>query len=53
MVRDDADRAGAVARVREAAEALGYTACGEAESRLAGPAGNREVFVWLKPSNPD
>jgi 23S rRNA (cytidine1920-2'-O)/16S rRNA (cytidine1409-2'-O)-methyltransferase len=49
VVRDDADRAAAVARVREAAEALGYTARGEAESRLAGPAGNREVFLWLGP----
>lgn len=49
VVRDDAERAGAVARVREAAEALGYHAHGEAESRLAGPAGNREVFLWLVP----
>ena len=53
VVRDDADRAGAVARVREAAEALGYAARGEAESRLPGPAGNREVFLWLSPSNRD
>ena len=49
VVRDDAERAGAVARVREAAEALGYAARGEAESRLAGPAGNREIFLWLTP----
>jgi 23S rRNA (cytidine1920-2'-O)/16S rRNA (cytidine1409-2'-O)-methyltransferase len=49
VVRDDADRAGAVARVREAARALGYAPRGEAESRLAGPAGNREVFLWLAP----
>jgi 23S rRNA (cytidine1920-2'-O)/16S rRNA (cytidine1409-2'-O)-methyltransferase len=47
VVRDDADRAAAVARVREAAAALGYVARGEAESRLPGPAGNREVFLWL------
>ena len=47
VVRDDADRAAAVARVREAAATLGYAARGEAESRLAGPAGNREVFVRL------
>ncbi len=53
VVRDDADRSAAVAKVRAAAEALDYAACGEAESRLAGPAGNREVFVWLKPSNSD
>lgn len=49
VVRDEADRASAVARVREAARALGYAARGEAESRLAGPAGNREVFLWLAP----
>jgi 23S rRNA (cytidine1920-2'-O)/16S rRNA (cytidine1409-2'-O)-methyltransferase len=47
VVRDDADRAAAVARVREAAAALGYVPRGEAESRLPGPAGNREVFLWL------
>jgi 23S rRNA (cytidine1920-2'-O)/16S rRNA (cytidine1409-2'-O)-methyltransferase len=50
VVRDDADRAAAVGRVREAAEALGYVARGEAESRLAGPKGNREVFLWLTPA---
>jgi 23S rRNA (cytidine1920-2'-O)/16S rRNA (cytidine1409-2'-O)-methyltransferase len=49
VVRDDADRAAAVARVRAAAEVLGYVARGEAESRLAGPKGNREVFLWLAP----
>jgi 23S rRNA (cytidine1920-2'-O)/16S rRNA (cytidine1409-2'-O)-methyltransferase len=49
VVRDDADRAAAVARVRGAAEALGYVARGEAESRLPGPKGNREVFLWLEP----
>jgi len=48
VVRDDAARAGAVAAVREAAEALGWRARGEAESRLAGPKGNREVFLWLR-----
>jgi 23S rRNA (cytidine1920-2'-O)/16S rRNA (cytidine1409-2'-O)-methyltransferase len=49
VVRDDADRAAAVGRVRTAAEALGYVARGEAESRLPGPKGNREVFLWLEP----
>jgi len=48
VVRDDALRAEAVARVRGAAEALGWSALGEAESRLAGPKGNREVFLWLR-----
>lgn len=51
VVRDDADRADAVARVRAAAAALGYAARGEAESRLPGPAGNREVFLWLVPGH--
>jgi 23S rRNA (cytidine1920-2'-O)/16S rRNA (cytidine1409-2'-O)-methyltransferase len=47
VVRDDAARAGAVAAARTAAEALGLVARGEAESVLAGPKGNREVFLWL------
>jgi 23S rRNA (cytidine1920-2'-O)/16S rRNA (cytidine1409-2'-O)-methyltransferase len=49
VVRDEADRASAAGRVREAAVALGYAACGEADSRLPGPAGNREIFLWLAP----
>src|SRR5262245_33453147 len=49
VVRDDADRAAAVARVRAAADALGWAARGQAESRLPGPKGNREVFLWLAP----
>jgi 23S rRNA (cytidine1920-2'-O)/16S rRNA (cytidine1409-2'-O)-methyltransferase len=49
VVRDDADRAAAVDRVRAAALALGYEPRGVADSRLAGPAGNREVFLWLAP----
>jgi len=47
VVRDDAARADAVAAVRAAAEALGLTVRGEAESVLPGPKGNREVFLWL------
>ena len=49
VVRDDAERAAAVVRVREAAEALGYALRGQAESRLPGPKGNREVFLRLEP----
>jgi len=49
VVREDALRAEAVARVRDAGRALGYQAAGEAESRLAGPKGNREVFLRLLP----
>jgi 23S rRNA (cytidine1920-2'-O)/16S rRNA (cytidine1409-2'-O)-methyltransferase len=47
VVRDDAARADAVAAVRAAAMALGLAVCGEAESVLPGPKGNREVFLWL------
>lgn len=50
VVRDDALRREAVASVREAARALGYRALGEAESRLPGPKGNREIFLWLAPA---
>ena len=49
VVRDNAQRAEAVAAVRACAEGLGLYAVGEAESRLAGPKGNREVFVRLRP----
>jgi 23S rRNA (cytidine1920-2'-O)/16S rRNA (cytidine1409-2'-O)-methyltransferase len=49
VVRDNAQRAEAVAAVRLCAERLGLEAVGEAESRLAGPKGNREVFVRFRP----
>jgi 23S rRNA (cytidine1920-2'-O)/16S rRNA (cytidine1409-2'-O)-methyltransferase len=49
VVRDDALRDRAVADVGAAAEALGWTVAGRSESRLPGPKGNREVFVWLRP----
>ena len=49
VVRDDADRAAAVERVQRAAEALGYALRGRADSRLPGPKGNREIFLWLGP----
>ena len=29
--------------------ALGYTRRGQADSRLPGPKGNREIFLWLSP----
>jgi 23S rRNA (cytidine1920-2'-O)/16S rRNA (cytidine1409-2'-O)-methyltransferase len=48
VVRDDADRNEAVQRVVEAAAALGYREVARADSRLAGPKGNREVFVHLR-----
>jgi len=53
VVRDDALRAAAVARVRDAADALGFAAAGEAESVLPGPKGNREIFLRLSRSHAD
>lgn len=50
VVRDDALRAEAALRVAEAARALGYEVAGQAESRLAGPKGNREIFLLLRPA---
>jgi len=48
VVRDPALRARAVSEVRAAAEAAGLAPRGEAESVLAGPKGNREVFLLLE-----
>jgi 23S rRNA (cytidine1920-2'-O)/16S rRNA (cytidine1409-2'-O)-methyltransferase len=47
VVRDPAQRAAAVARVRSCTEALGLVVSGEVESVLTGPKGNREVFLRL------
>jgi 23S rRNA (cytidine1920-2'-O)/16S rRNA (cytidine1409-2'-O)-methyltransferase len=47
VVRDEGLRAEALAAVRSSAEALGYRAVAHADSRLAGPKGNREIFLWL------
>jgi 23S rRNA (cytidine1920-2'-O)/16S rRNA (cytidine1409-2'-O)-methyltransferase len=48
VVRDDAVRAEAVGRVRAAAETCGLVVRGEADAVIAGPKGNREVFLWLE-----
>ena len=48
VVRDDALRLEAVERVAACAQALGYVEVGRVESRIAGPKGNREVFLWLR-----
>ena len=50
VVRDDALRAEAARSVAAAAARLGYATAGEAESRLAGPKGNREIFLLLRPA---
>ncbi len=46
VVRDEALRREAADGVAEAA-GLGHPERGRAESRLAGPRGNREIFLWL------
>ncbi len=46
VVRADADRHEAIVKVAEAARELGLPVRGFAPSRLPGPKGNRETFVW-------
>lgn len=48
VVRDDALREGAVDKIRDAALALGYREVRRVDSRVAGPKGNREVFLQLE-----
>src|SRR3954454_5427040 len=47
VVRDAADRRGALVAVGEAAREMGHAVLGFASSGLPGPAGNRETFVWI------
>ena len=49
VVRDPVLRSAVADEVCAAAEALGWVPRGRAESRLAGPKGNREIFVHLCP----
>jgi 23S rRNA (cytidine1920-2'-O)/16S rRNA (cytidine1409-2'-O)-methyltransferase len=49
VVRDDALRERAAADVAARAAELGYRLAGRADSRLPGPRGNREIFLWLVP----
>ncbi len=53
VVRDPELRAAAVAEVKQCAAELGWTATGEAESRLTGPKGNQEIFVRFAPRSVD
>ena len=53
VVRDDALRAEAVAGVAGVAAELGYRVAGQADSRLAGPKGNREIFLLMVPEVAD
>jgi 23S rRNA (cytidine1920-2'-O)/16S rRNA (cytidine1409-2'-O)-methyltransferase len=47
VVRDAAERRGALAAAGQAAVALGATVAGYHSSGLLGPKGNRETFMWL------
>ena len=49
VVRDASLRAETAASVAESAAALGYDSLGRVDSRVAGPKGNREIFLWLRP----
>ncbi|MCA9512330.1 MAG: TlyA family RNA methyltransferase, partial [Myxococcales bacterium] len=53
VVRDDAERAAAVDAVAAAAAALGYRERARVDSRVHGPKGNREIFLWLAPARAD
>jgi 23S rRNA (cytidine1920-2'-O)/16S rRNA (cytidine1409-2'-O)-methyltransferase len=48
VVRDDALRDEAVREVAACAQELGWRVAGRADSRLAGPKGNREIFLWME-----
>jgi len=48
VVRDDALRSRVVDEIGSFAAGLGYRERGRSESRIAGPKGNREVFLWLE-----
>lgn len=48
VVRDDALRREAVDGIAAFARETGYEVLGEAESRVPGPKGNREVFLYLR-----
>ncbi len=47
VVRDEAVRQGAADSVAEAAAGHGHRERGRADSRLPGPKGNLEIFLWL------
>ena len=52
VVREEHHRLEAVESVREAAENLGYRELGRAPSRLFGPKGNQEIFLYIAPVEP-
>jgi 23S rRNA (cytidine1920-2'-O)/16S rRNA (cytidine1409-2'-O)-methyltransferase len=50
VVREPSARAEAVTQISRAAASLGLLTCGVVPSRLPGPAGNVEFFLWLRRS---
>ena len=48
VVRDDALRRQACDGIQAFAEGLGYRQVGRSDCRIAGPKGNREIFLWLE-----
>ncbi len=50
VVRDDALRTESVEAVRRTAEEQGLRERGRADSRVFGPRGNREIFLYLEPA---
>jgi 23S rRNA (cytidine1920-2'-O)/16S rRNA (cytidine1409-2'-O)-methyltransferase len=52
VVRDDALRAEAADAVAREAAQHGFAEVARCDSRVAGPSGNREIFVWLRPRSP-
>jgi len=52
VVRDDGIRLGAVEQAARSIEAAGFDIIGQRESVIAGPKGNREVFVHGRRSRP-
>jgi 23S rRNA (cytidine1920-2'-O)/16S rRNA (cytidine1409-2'-O)-methyltransferase len=53
VVRDDALRNGAADRIAGIARALGRIERGRVDSRVPGPKGNREIFLWLSAREAD
>jgi 23S rRNA (cytidine1920-2'-O)/16S rRNA (cytidine1409-2'-O)-methyltransferase len=48
VVKDEADRQAAIAKIVDLAGQLGFTLLGECDSRVQGPKGNREHFILLE-----
>lgn len=53
VVRDEGLRRAAADEVAAAAAALGRRELGRVDSRVPGPKGNREIFLWLAPRSAD